>query len=56
MSLGLYLLGFVLLLSGVGYGLTVLQVPGQWLALTLVVMVGLGIMSGLSQTRIRNPG
>ena len=55
MSFGLYLVGFLLLICGVAYGLTLLNVPGQWLATTLIVMLGLGIMSGVSGTRMRNP-
>jgi hypothetical protein len=55
MSLGIYLVGFLLLICGVAYGLTLLHVPGQWLAIAVIVMLGLGIMSGVSRTRMRDP-
>jgi peptidoglycan/LPS O-acetylase OafA/YrhL len=55
MSFGLYLLGFVLLVAGVAYGLSVMNVPGQWIAIAVVCLVGVGIMSGVSRTRMRDP-
>ena len=55
MSFGLYLIGYLLLIAGVAYGLTMLNVPGQWVAVAVVVMVGVGIMSGVSKTRMRDP-
>jgi hypothetical protein len=55
MSFGLYIIGFLLLVAGVAYGLTLLHVPGQWVAIAVVVMIGLGIMSGVSRTRMRDP-
>ena len=55
MSFGLYLIGFLLLVAGVAYGLTLLNVPGQWVAIAVVVITGLGIMSGVSRTRMKDP-
>jgi hypothetical protein len=56
MSFGLYMVGFLVLLAGVVYGLTLLNVPGQWIAIGVAVLAGLGIMSGVSRTRMRDPG
>ena len=55
MSFSLYLIGFLLLVAGVAYGLTLMNIPGQWIAIAIVVMIGLGIMSGVSKTRMRDP-
>lgn len=55
MSFGLYLIGYALFVAGVAYGLTLLHVPGQWMAIAIVVMIGLGIMSGVSKTKMRDP-
>ena len=55
MSFGLYLIGFLLLVAGVAYGLTLMNVPGQWVAIAVVVILGLGIMSGVSRTRMKDP-
>jgi hypothetical protein len=55
MSFGLYLIGYILFVAGVAYGLTLLHVPGQWVAIAVVVMIGLGIMSGVAKTKMRDP-
>jgi hypothetical protein len=55
MSFGLYLIGFLLLVAGIAYGLTLMNVPGQWVAIAVVVMMGLGIVSGVSRTRMKDP-
>jgi hypothetical protein len=55
MSFGLYLLGFALLVAGIAYGLTLINLPGQWIAIAVVVLIGLGIMTGVSRTRMRDP-
>jgi hypothetical protein len=55
MSFGLYLMGFLLLVAGIAYGLTLMNVPGQWIAIAVVVMLGIGIMSGVSRTRMKDP-
>lgn len=56
MSFGLYMIGFLLLLAGVVYGLSLMNVPGQWIAIVVAVLAGIGIMSGVSRTRMRDPG
>ena len=55
MSFGLYLMGFLLMVAGIAYGLTLMNVPGQWIAIAVVVMLGLGIISGVSRTRMKDP-
>ena len=55
MSFGLYLIGFLLLVAGIAYGLTLMNVPGQWVAIAVVVITGLGIMTGVSRTRMKDP-
>lgn len=55
MSFALYILGFVLLTAGLAYAAALANVPQQWIAVGIVVMVGLGIMSAVSRTRMRDP-
>jgi hypothetical protein len=55
MSFGLYLVGFVVLILGVGYGAHLLHVPNQWIAVAVLVLIGLGILTGVSNTRQRDP-
>jgi len=55
MSFGLYLTGFSVLIVGLAIGANMLHVPASWTGVGIVVMVGLGILSGVSMTRRRDP-
>ncbi len=54
MSFGLYLLGFLVLIVGLGMGAHMMHVPTQWIAVGVVVLVGLGILTGVKNTRTRD--
>ncbi len=51
MSFGIYLLGFVIVIGGLAWGLAVAHVPGLYIAIGCVVMLGLGILTGVARTR-----
>lgn len=55
MSFGLYIIGFVLLIVGVAWAASMANVPTQWIAVGVVALLGLGIMTGVSRTRQRDP-
>ena len=55
MSFGLYLIGFIVLVVGLAIGANMLHIPQQWIGVGVVVMVGLGILSGVTMTRRRDP-
>ena len=55
MSFGLYALGFVIMLGGLIYGAHLIHVPGQWIAVGAIVLVGIGILTGVSKTRGKDP-
>ena len=54
-SFMLYVLGFIVLLGGVGYGAFLLHVPHTWIVVGALVIVGLGIMSAVTRTKMRDP-
>jgi len=54
MSFGLYIVGFIVLIFGLGIGAFLLHVPPQWIAVGVIVMVGLGILTGVTTTRHRD--
>ncbi len=54
MSFGLYLIGFVVLIIGLGMGAHMMHVPSQWIAVGVVVLIGLGILTGVTRTRTRD--
>ncbi len=55
MSFGLYIIGFIVLIVGLAIGANMLRIPQQWIGVGIVVMVGLGILSGVTMTRRRDP-
>jgi hypothetical protein len=55
MSFGLYLVGFGVLVIGLAIGAHMMHVPPRWIGVGAVVLVGAGIISGVSSTRNRDP-
>jgi len=51
MSFLLYIIGIIVLISGLMYGAYLLNVPQQWVIVGAVVIAGLGILSGVARTR-----
>lgn len=54
MSFALYIIGFVILICGLAYGAALMHVPQHWIAVGVVVLVGLGILTGVTNTRQRD--
>jgi peptidoglycan/LPS O-acetylase OafA/YrhL len=55
MSFSIYLIGFAVLIIGLGMGAYMLHVPPRWIGVGVVVLIGIGILSGVSHTRRRDP-
>jgi hypothetical protein len=55
MSFGLYIVGFIVLIIGLSLGANLLHVPPQWIGVGVVVLIGLGILTGVTITRQRDP-
>lgn len=55
MSFPIYLLGFLLVIGGVAWGLTVAGVPTLYIGIACVILVGIGIITGVSKTRMKDP-
>ena len=51
MSFGLYVLGYLILIGGLTYGATLMHVPTQWIVVGAIVLAGLGIVTGVKNTR-----
>lgn len=51
----LYVIGFIALLGGLCYGAYLLNVPNTWIGVGALVVIGLGVMSGVSRTKERDP-
>ena len=51
MSFGLYVAGYVVVIGGLVYGATLMHVPVHWIVAGAIVLVGLGILTGVKNTR-----
>ena len=55
-SFGLYLIGFIVLSIGIMFAASILGVGNQWVAVIGLVLLGLGVITGVAKTRRRDPG
>ena len=55
MSFGIYCVGFVLVIGGLIYGAYLMHVPAHWIAVGAIVLLGLGILTGVKATRQKDP-
>jgi hypothetical protein len=55
MSFGIYVVGFIVMIVGLALGANLLHVPPRWIGVGVVVLVGLGILSGVAKTRQKDP-
>jgi len=53
-SFGTYLIGFVILIAGLAYAAYLLNVPSTWIAVGVVVFVGIGIVMATTRTKVRD--
>jgi uncharacterized membrane protein YiaA len=54
-SFGIYLVGYLILIIGLGYGASLMHVPSHWIVVGVIVLAGLGVISGVKSTRQRDP-
>ena len=55
MSFGIYLVGYLLVIAGVAWGLSVAGVGQTYILIACVILLGLGILTGVSKTRMKDP-
>jgi hypothetical protein len=54
MSFGLYVTGFAILIAGLIYGACLMHMPTHWIVVGSIVLLGVGILSGVKATRQRD--
>lgn len=54
MSFGLYMVGFVVALAGVAWGMSAAGVALQWVLIVSLVLLGIGILSAVRTQRTRD--
>ncbi len=55
MSFGIYIIGYIVLIVGLGMGANMLHVPQKWIGVGVVCLIGLAIIHGVTATRQKDP-
>lgn len=55
MSFALYLVGFAIVIAGVAWGMSTAGIAPLYIGIVCVILLGLGIVSGVSRTRAKDP-
>jgi len=55
MSFGLYAVGFAIMVVGLIYGAHLMHMPTHWIVVGAIVLLGVGILSGVKATRQKDP-
>jgi hypothetical protein len=55
LSFGLYAIGFAIMTGGLMYGAHLMHIPAHWIAVGGIVLLGVGIPSGVKATRQKDP-
>ena len=54
-SFATYLIGFVILILGLGLAAYLLNIPSMWIGVGVIVLIGIGVLSATSRTKMRDP-
>ena len=55
MSFALYAVGYLIVIGGVIYMCHLLHIPQTWIIAIAVVMLGIGVVTGVTNTKQRDP-
>jgi uncharacterized membrane protein YiaA len=55
-SFATYLIGFIILIVGLAIGAHLLNVPDMWIGVGVIVLVGIGVLSATTRTKMRDSG
>lgn len=54
-SFAIYLVGMLVLIGGLAYGASLAGLSTQWIAVGVVVLLGIGIVTAVSKTKTKDP-
>jgi hypothetical protein len=55
MSFALYVLGLAVLVGGIAWALVMAGIAATWVAISCLLVAGIGIMMAVSRTRAKDP-
>ena len=55
MNMVIYMIGTLLVVAGLAYGMSRLGIGHVWIAVVSLVIIGLGMMGGITRTRQKDP-
>ena len=55
MNFALYMIGVLVVVLGVAYGASRLGLSSTWITIIVAIVIGLGIMAGVTKTRMKDP-
>ena len=54
-SFGIYVIGFIILIIGLALAASMMGLPTVWIAIGAIVLIGIGILTGVSRTKRPDP-
>ena len=54
-SFGIYLIGFIIFIVGLAIAAHLLGAPAMWIGVGVIILIGLGILMGVSRTKRPDP-
>ena len=55
MSFAMYGIGYLIVIAGVAYMAHLMHIPQTWIIAIVVILFGLGIVTGVQSTKRRDP-
>lgn len=55
MSFALYIVGLAVLVGGIAWALVMAGIAATWIAISCLLVAGIGIMMAVSRTRAKDP-
>ena len=54
-SFASYVIGFLILIVGLAFAAYLLNIPSTWIGVGVIVLLGIGVLSATSRTKMRDP-
>ena len=54
-SFSIYLIGFIVVIIGLAIAATLIGIPSIWIGVGVLVLIGMGVLMGVSRTKRPDP-